>query len=66
MKRTLNLEISIWFRPEDKHIHLKIKVNKKERMSTISPDSNKMRGHPHLYNHLKEELEYANKWNREE
>jgi len=63
-KRTLNLEISVWYRPEDEHIHMKITGQQKEYMTTISEDENKKRGHPHLFNHLKNELENAGMWER--
>lgn len=63
-KRTLNLSISVWYRPEDEHIHLRIDGKRVKRMSTISDDHSKQRGHPHLFNHLKEELVAAGMWDR--
>jgi len=64
MKRTLNLEISVWYRPEDETIHMKINGRVKKYMTTISSDSNKKRGHPHLFNHLKNELVNEGMWDR--
>jgi len=64
VKRTLDLKISVWFRPEDNRIHLKIDGQQKPRFSTISYLSEHKRGHRHLFNHLKEELVAAGKWDR--
>jgi len=63
-KRTLNLSISVWYRPEDEHIHIRIDGKTKKRMSTVSDNNSLQRGHPHLFNHLKEELVAAGMWNR--
>ncbi len=62
--RALKLSVSIWYRPEDGHIHMKIAGKTKERMTTISDNQEAKRGHPHLFCHLRDELKSAGMWER--
>ena len=65
-QRTLKLSIAVWYRPEDGLIHIKIQGLENARMTTVSSTDNVKRSHPHLFNHLKKELQAAGKWARNE
>ena len=61
-KKTLNLSVSIWYMPRDGHIRMRIKGKQKDRITTISENPDSKRYHPHLFQHLKDELAYDGKW----
>ena len=62
-KKSMNLSISIWYKPEQRCIKMVIKGKSKDHITTISEDPKLKRGHPHLFGKFKSELVKDMKWN---
>ena len=58
-EKTADLEVGVWYRPDQDNIHLAAKD--RSFITTVNNNPNSKRGHPHLFAHLARALKKAGK-----